>query len=83
MQQATGARGPCVTVATACSSSAKVFAQAARLIEAGFDVITYRKGKAKPLPAGQFSVQRRKIDGVWCDSTLCDRTRVRVGTLPA
>lgn len=35
VQQATGARGPCVTVATACSSSAKVFAQAARLIEAG------------------------------------------------
>ena len=30
-----GLRGPCITVATACSSSAKVFAQAARLIEAG------------------------------------------------
>lgn len=28
--------GPAVTVATACSSSAKVFAQAARLIDAGF-----------------------------------------------
>lgn len=35
VQQATGARGPCVTVATACSSSAKVFVQAARLIDAG------------------------------------------------
>lgn len=35
VQHATGARGPCVTVATACSSSAKVFAQASRLIEAG------------------------------------------------
>ena len=35
VQQATGLRGPCITVATACSSSAKVFAQAARLIEAG------------------------------------------------
>ena len=35
VRQATGLRGPCVTVATACSSSAKVFAQAARLIEAG------------------------------------------------
>jgi len=35
VQHATGLRGPCVTVATACSSSAKVFAQAARLIEAG------------------------------------------------
>ena len=35
VQQATGLRGPCVTVATACSSSAKVFAQAARLIQSG------------------------------------------------
>lgn len=35
VQLATGLQGPCVTVATACSSSAKVFAQAARLIEAG------------------------------------------------
>ncbi|MEJ7747023.1 MAG: beta-ketoacyl-[acyl-carrier-protein] synthase family protein [Luteimonas sp.] len=35
VQHATGLRGPCVTVATACSSSAKVFAQASRLIEAG------------------------------------------------
>jgi len=35
VQAATGLRGPCVTVATACSSSAKVFAQAARLIHAG------------------------------------------------
>ncbi|WP_159016785.1 beta-ketoacyl-[acyl-carrier-protein] synthase family protein [Cognatiluteimonas profundi] len=35
VREATGLRGPCVTVATACSSSAKVFAQAARLINAG------------------------------------------------
>ncbi len=35
LQQATGLHGPCVTVATACSSSAKVFAQAARMISAG------------------------------------------------
>lgn len=35
VQHASGLRGPCVTVATACSSSAKVFAQAARLIAAG------------------------------------------------
>jgi len=34
VQAATRLRGPCVTVATACSSSAKVFAQAARLIHA-------------------------------------------------
>lgn len=35
VQRVTGLRGPCITVATACSSSAKVFAQAARLIQAG------------------------------------------------
>ena len=35
LQAASGLRGPCVTLATACSSSAKVFAQAARLIQAG------------------------------------------------
>src|SRR3546814_14725862 len=35
VQQANGLRGPCITVATACSSSAKVFAQPARLICAG------------------------------------------------
>ncbi len=35
VQAATGLRGPCITVATACSSSAKVFAQASRLIQAG------------------------------------------------
>ncbi len=34
VQAALDLRGPCVTVATACSSSAKVFAQASRLIEA-------------------------------------------------
>ena len=32
---ATGARGPCLAVATACSSSAKVFALAARMLQAG------------------------------------------------
>lgn len=35
VQRVSGLRGPCITVATACSSSAKVFAQASRLIEAG------------------------------------------------
>ena len=35
MQHALGLEGPCVTVATACSSSAKAFAQAERLIRAG------------------------------------------------
>ena len=36
LQQALGIAGPALTVATACSSSAKVFAQAARLVGAGF-----------------------------------------------
>lgn len=36
LQHALALEGPCVTVATACSSSAKVFAQAARLMQAGF-----------------------------------------------
>ena len=35
VRAATGLEGPAVTVATACSSSAKVFAQAARLVHAG------------------------------------------------
>jgi 3-oxoacyl-[acyl-carrier-protein] synthase-1 len=35
LQAVTGLRGPCVTVATACSSSAKVFAQGARMIHSG------------------------------------------------
>ncbi|HEU4814267.1 MAG TPA: beta-ketoacyl-[acyl-carrier-protein] synthase family protein [Xanthomonadaceae bacterium] len=35
VRAATGLEGPVVTVATACSSSAKVFAQAARLVQAG------------------------------------------------
>ena len=35
VQQALGIGGPCLTIATACSSSAKVFASAARLLHAG------------------------------------------------
>ncbi|WP_326404656.1 beta-ketoacyl-ACP synthase [Methylibium sp.] len=35
VREALGARGPCCTVATACSSSAKVFAQAERLLRLG------------------------------------------------
>jgi 3-oxoacyl-[acyl-carrier-protein] synthase-1 len=35
LQAVLGTRGPCLTVATACSSSAKIFAQAERLIRLG------------------------------------------------
>jgi len=35
VQQALAVRGPCLTIATACSSSAKVFASAERLLHAG------------------------------------------------
>jgi transposase len=59
--------------------SPKLFA---RLIIAGFDVITYRKGKGKNLASTRFAVQRQKIDGVWREYTICDRPRVRVGALP-
>jgi transposase len=58
--------------------SPKLFA---RLIDAGFDVITYRKGKSRKLPRSWFQRQRRKIDGKWVSYTLCDRPRVRVGQL--
>ena len=59
--------------------SPKLFA---RLIDAGFDVITYRKGKRKKLPAARFAAQRQKIDGAWRQYKVCDRPRVRVGALP-
>jgi 3-oxoacyl-[acyl-carrier-protein] synthase-1 len=36
VQAVLGLRGPCLTLATACSSSAKVFASAERLLRAGF-----------------------------------------------
>jgi len=60
--------------------SPKLFA---RLIGLGFDVITYRKGKVRKLPLQQFAAQRQKIDGAWREYEVCDRPRVRVGTLPA
>jgi hypothetical protein len=52
-----------------------------RLIQAGFHVMTYRKGKSRKLPATAFAKQRRKIDGQWREYELCDRPRVRVGRL--
>jgi transposase len=53
-----------------------------RLITSGFDVITYRKGRSKKLPAGRFVVKGQKIEGVQREYKLCDRRRVRVGALP-
>lgn len=50
--------------------SPKLFA---RLIAAGFDVITYRKGKVNKLASTRFAVQREQIDGVWREYTICDR----------
>ena len=60
--------------------SAKLFA---RLIAAGFDVITYRRGKVKKLASRWFTVERMKIDGTWREYEVYDRPRVRVGVLPA
>jgi transposase len=60
--------------------SPKLFA---RLIAAGFDVITYRKGKVRKLAAAQFTVEKQKIEGAWRQYEVCDRPRVRVGALPA
>jgi hypothetical protein len=60
--------------------SPKLFAG---LIEAGFDIITYRKGKVKKLPSTRFVTVREQIDGVWREYRICDRPRVRVGTLRA
>ncbi len=58
--------------------SPKLFA---RLIDDGFDVMTYRKGKSRKLPHSRFQRQRRKLDGKWVSYPVCDRPRVRVGQL--
>ena len=59
--------------------SPKLFA---RLIDMGFDVLTYRKGKVPKLPGALFVRQREEVEGVGREYQLCDRPRVRVGTLP-
>jgi len=58
--------------------SPKLFA---RLIEAGFDVITYRKGRFRKLPRRCFETVRRRIDGKWYRYEVCDQARVKVGRL--
>ena len=58
--------------------SPKLFA---RLIEAGVDVITYRKGKTRKLPEDRFVEHRLQVDGQEKVYRLCDQRRVRVGRL--
>jgi len=52
-----------------------------RLIDEGFNVITYRKGKSRKLPELAFEKGRQKIDGQWREYEFCDRPRVRVGRI--
>jgi len=77
VQQALGTQGPCVTVSTACSSSAKAFAQAERwlrldLVDAvvvgGVDVLCesvlfgfQALGLVSPLPCQPFAATRQGI----------------------
>ncbi|HID20983.1 MAG TPA: hypothetical protein EYP14_01090 [Planctomycetaceae bacterium] len=60
--------------------SPKLFA---RLHAQGYDVITYRKGKKRPLTRSRFTVQREWIEGAWREYEICDRPRVRVGKRPS
>jgi hypothetical protein len=53
------------------------------LIDNGFDVITYRKGKRRPLPQSSFSEHTLQIDGRSVTYQLCDQPKVRVGRLRA
>jgi len=60
--------------------SAKLFRL---LIDSGFDVITYRKGKRRPLPQGRFTEQTLQIDGRSVTYQMCEQAKVRVGRLRA
>jgi transposase len=51
------------------------------LIDSGFDVITYRKGKKRPLAQSDFSEHTLEIDGRCVKYQLCDQAKVRVGRL--
>src|SRR5258708_11781504 len=51
-----GLAGPCAAVSTACSSSAKVFASAARLMEAGLIDAAGVGGVGTPLPPPPFRI---------------------------
>ena len=50
-------------------------------MEAGFDLITYRKGKSRALPRSRFEEHELKVDGRRLRYSLCDQPRVRVGRL--
>ena len=52
------------------------------LIDHGFDVITYRKGKHRRLPRRCFSEHQLTVDGQERTYQLSDQPRVRVGRLP-
>jgi hypothetical protein len=58
--------------------SVKLFS---RLRVQGVDIITYRKGKCRPLPRSRFSAQRVHEDGQEKTYWLDDQPRVRVGRL--
>jgi len=58
--------------------SPKLFA---RLIESGFDIITYRKGKSADRARGEFEEQTLEVDGRCYTYELCDRAKVRIGRL--
>jgi transposase len=53
------------------------------LIDSGFDVITYRKGKRRLLAQGSFTEHTLQIDGRCVKYPLCDQPKVRVGRLRA
>jgi transposase len=53
----------------------------ARLQAVGVDIITYRKGKRRPLPFSHFSTHQVHEDGQDKTYWLCDQPRVRVGRL--
>jgi len=58
--------------------SARLFA---RLNALGVDIITYRKGKRRPLPRSHFSEHKAQEDGQEKTYWLNDQPRVRVGRL--
>jgi hypothetical protein len=53
----------------------------ARLNALGVDIITYRKGKRRPLPRSHFRAHTVHEDGKEKTYWLCDQPRVRVGRL--